>query len=46
VVRLDTVPSAWAMLTFDGTEYGGPLPGYGTHGDVLVLRSDPTRSDP
>lgn len=39
VVRLDAVPSGWAMLTFDGTEYGGPLPGYGTHGDVLVMRS-------
>lgn len=39
VVRLQAVPSEWAMLTFDGTEYGGPLPGYGTHGDVLVLRS-------
>lgn len=40
VVRLHAVPSVWAMLTFDGTAYGGPLPGYGTHGDVLVLRSD------
>ncbi|MDO7867894.1 hypothetical protein [Nocardioides jiangxiensis] len=30
----------WSMITFDGTPYGGRLPGYGTHGDVLVLRSD------
>jgi hypothetical protein len=28
----------WSMITFDGTPYGGDLPGYGTHGDVLVLR--------
>jgi hypothetical protein len=28
----------WSMITFDGTPYGGALPGYGTHGDVLVLR--------
>ncbi|HSX66532.1 hypothetical protein [Nocardioides sp.] len=44
VVRLHDVPSEWAMLTFDGTEYGGPLPGYGTHGDVLVLRSGSAQS--
>ncbi len=44
VVRLHAVPSEWAMLTFDGTEYGGPLPGYGTHGDVLVLRSGQSSS--
>lgn len=29
---------AWSMITFDGTPYGGALPGYGTHGDVLVMR--------
>lgn len=39
VVRLQASPEEWAMLTFDGTEYGGRVPGYGTHGDVLVLRS-------
>lgn len=27
----------WRMLTFDGTPSGGPLAGYGTHGDLLVL---------
>ena len=27
----------WLMVTFDGTAYGGALPGYGTHGDVIVL---------
>jgi hypothetical protein len=28
----------WLMVTFDGTPTGGHLPGYGTHGDVVVLR--------
>lgn len=27
----------WLLVTFDGTPYGGPLPGYGTHGDLIVL---------
>jgi len=29
----------WLMVGFDGTATGGPLPGYGTHGDVVVQRS-------
>jgi hypothetical protein len=29
----------WLMLTFDGTRYGGDVLGYGTHGDVVVMRS-------
>lgn len=29
----------WLMLTFDGTRYGGAVLGYGTHGDVVVMRS-------
>lgn len=29
----------WLMVTFDGTRAGGRLPGHGTHGDVLVMRS-------
>lgn len=29
------------LVTFDGTTYGGPLPGYGTHGDLVVLRTKP-----
>nr|WP_218851637.1 hypothetical protein [Nocardioides panaciterrulae] len=29
----------WLMVTFDGTPYGGPLPGYGTHGDLVLLRT-------
>jgi hypothetical protein len=33
-------PPTWSMITFDGTPYGGELPGYGTHGDVLVLREE------
>ncbi len=32
----------WWLATFDGTPYGGRLPGYGTHGDLLVARSAPT----
>lgn len=30
----------WLLVTFDGTSYGGPLLGYGTHGDVIVMRAD------
>lgn len=29
------------LVTFDGTNYGGTLPGYGTHGDFVVLRALP-----
>jgi hypothetical protein len=32
-------PDGWLLLTFDGTSYGGDLPGYGTHGDVIVMRT-------
>lgn len=32
----------WLMVTFDATPYGGPLPGYGTHGDVVLMRATPT----
>jgi hypothetical protein len=32
----------WLMLTFDGTTYGGAVLGYGTHGDVIVMRSGPS----
>lgn len=30
----------WTLLTFDGTPYGGGVSGYGTHGDVVVLRTE------
>lgn len=33
----------WTVVTFDGTPTGGPLAGYGTHGDLLVLREQPRR---
>ncbi len=33
----------WLLIAFDGTPYGGPLTGYGTHGDVVVLRQHPHR---
>ncbi len=29
----------WLLVAFDGTPYGGRLPGYGTHGDVVVMRA-------
>ncbi|MDN4160728.1 hypothetical protein [Nocardioides abyssi] len=29
----------WLAVTFDGTRAGGPLAGYGTHGDVVLMRS-------
>lgn len=35
----------WSMLSFDGTTYGGALPGYGTHGDVIVLGARQSSSD-
>lgn len=28
----------WRLVTFDGTPSGGALAGYGTHGDVVVMR--------
>lgn len=36
LARLD---DGWAMLTFNGRRYGGKLLGYGTHGDLVVMRS-------
>ncbi|MDN5893921.1 MAG: hypothetical protein L0H93_07830 [Nocardioides sp.] len=32
----------WLLVTFDGKPYGGPLTGYGTHGDVVVMATEPT----
>ena len=29
------------LVTFDGTPYGGDLLGYGTHGDLVVMRAQP-----
>ncbi|WP_206515939.1 hypothetical protein [Nocardioides pantholopis] len=34
------VDGAWLMVGFDATPAAGPLPGYGTHGDVVVLRAE------
>jgi len=31
----------WLLICFDGTRYGGRLVGYGSHGDVVVLRAGP-----
>jgi hypothetical protein len=35
------VPEAdgWLMVTFNGRPEGGPLVGYGSHGDVVLMRS-------
>ena len=32
----------WLMVAFNGAGYAGPLAGYGTHGDVVLLRSVPS----
>jgi hypothetical protein len=32
----------WTMVTFNGAAAGGPLVGYGTHGDVVVMRESRT----
>jgi hypothetical protein len=29
---------SWLLIGFNGRPYGGPLPGYGTHGDVVFAR--------
>ncbi|WP_418057805.1 hypothetical protein [Pimelobacter simplex] len=29
----------WRLVTFNGHPYGGSLAGYGTHGDVVVMRA-------
>ena len=29
---------SWLLVGFNGRSYGGPLPGYGTHGDLVFLR--------
>ncbi|WP_460793663.1 hypothetical protein [Nocardioides pacificus] len=30
----------WLMVTFDGSPRGGELAGYGTHGDIVLMRAD------
>ncbi|SDG69882.1 hypothetical protein [Klenkia brasiliensis] len=32
---------AWWVVTFDGTPWGDDVLGYGTHGDLVVMRADP-----
>jgi hypothetical protein len=31
--------TGWLLVGFNGRRVAGPLPGYGTHGDVVVARS-------
>jgi hypothetical protein len=38
------VGEEWLHVAFDGTPHGGLLPGYGTHGAVVLSRSTPRRS--
>ncbi|CAM3327676.1 hypothetical protein NODU109028_11840 [Nocardioides dubius] len=38
------VDDGWLMLTFDGTPTAGRVAGYGTHGDFLVLSTNPARA--
>ena len=33
------VGERWLLVGFDGQPYGGPVPGYGTHGDLIFARS-------
>lgn len=33
------VDGGWLMIAFNGTPYGGRLTGYGTHGEVVIMRS-------
>lgn len=32
----------WLLVAFNGRPYGGKLTGYGTHGEVVLMRSSPT----
>lgn len=32
---------SWLLVAFDGTGHGGPVAGYGTHGDVVFMRPEP-----
>jgi hypothetical protein len=34
------VDGGWLLVAFNGQGYGGKLTGYGTHGDVVIMRSD------
>ena len=34
----------WLLVTFDDTRHGGRVCGYGTHGDVVVMRGSRSAS--
>ncbi|HEY0949550.1 MAG TPA: hypothetical protein VGD85_05085, partial [Nocardioides sp.] len=38
---LVSTEDGWLLVGFDGQSYGGPVPGYGTHGNVVFARSVP-----
>jgi hypothetical protein len=34
------VGDSWLLVAFDGTRHGGRIAGYGTHGDVVLMRPE------
>jgi hypothetical protein len=38
------VDGGWLLVAFNGRGYGGRLTGYGTHGEVVIMRSTPPAS--
>ena len=45
LARTGPGPDDWLLIGFDGTTAGGPLLGYGTHGDLVLQRPDSGPSD-
>lgn len=41
-VRLDSGRTKWMLVTFNGNQFHEELLGYGTHGDVIVMRAEGT----
>jgi hypothetical protein len=39
----DQGQTAYLLITFEGTQYHEELLGYGTHGDLIVMRATQTR---
>jgi hypothetical protein len=35
------VDDSWLLVGFNGRPHGGPVAGYGTHGDVVLCRTNP-----
>ncbi len=43
LARTGAGPEDWLLIGFDGTAAGGPLLGYGTHGDLVLQRPQAAR---